>query len=260
MLPPLLSLVTTAAVLGLGGLHVIDGVMSVGALVAFQTMLTQFNLPFGDLVGLGSSVQTLQAELARLDDVEQHRLDPVFDREPRAPAPEHSSPGPARRDPPRRLSGRLEFRNVTFGFTRTLDEPLIRGLSLVVRPGSRVALVGDSGSGKSTIGRLAAGLIRPWDGEILYDGFPIDEIPRDVFTDQVGMVDDQMLLFSGSIRDNLTLWDDAIAERDGDPRGDGRRHPPRGGPHAEWIFRAGWRKGRGTSREASGSVWRSPAP
>ena len=84
VLPPLLSLVTTAAVLGLGGGHVIDGVMSVGALVAFQALLTQFNRPFGDLVGLGSSVQTLQAELARLDDVEQHRIDPVFDPARRA--------------------------------------------------------------------------------------------------------------------------------------------------------------------------------
>jgi NHLM bacteriocin system ABC transporter peptidase/ATP-binding protein/NHLM bacteriocin system ABC transporter ATP-binding protein len=214
VLPPLLSLVTTAAVLGMGGGHVIDGVMSVGALVAFQTLLSQFNRPFGDLVGLGTSVQTLQAELARLDDVEQHRVDPVFDSAPRAPLTEAASPSPTGRECPRRLSGRLEFRNVTFGFTRTLDEPLIREFSLSVPPGSRVALVGASGSGKSTIGRLAAGLLRPWDGEILYDGFKIDEIPRDVFTDQVGMVDDQMLLFSGTIRENLTLWDDAVAERE----------------------------------------------
>ena len=103
---------------------------------------------------------------------------------------------------------------MTFGFNRTLDEPLIKRLSLTVRPGSRVALVGSSGSGKSTIGRLAAGLLRPWEGEILYDGFSIDEVPRDVFTDQVGMVDDQTLLFSGTIRENLTLWDDAVADRE----------------------------------------------
>ena len=218
VLPPFLSLVTTAAVLGLGGGHVIDGIMSVGALVAFQTLLAQFNRPFSDLVGLGSSVQTLQAELTRLDDVEQHPVDPVFDPARAAPAltlaaaPAPTSP--PRRDPPRRLSGRLEFRDVTFGFNRTIDEPLIKRLSLTIRPGSRVALVGSSGSGKSTIGRLAAGLLRPWEGEILYDGFPIDLIPRDVFTDQVGMVDDQTLLFSGTIRDNLTLWDDTVAERE----------------------------------------------
>ncbi len=214
VLPPFLSLVTTAAVLGIGGGHVIDGLMSVGALVAFQALLTQFNRPFGDLVGLGSSVQTLQAELARLDDVEQHRIDPVFDPKPCEPAVAPGPADPTRRDPPRRLSGRLELRNVTFGFNRTIDEPLINRLSLTIQPGSRVALVGPSGSGKSTVGRLAAGLLRPWEGEILYDGFSIDEVPRDVFTDQVGMVDDQTLLFNGTIRENLTLWDDAIADRE----------------------------------------------
>ena len=119
---------------------------------------------------------------------------------------------------------------MTFGFNRTIDEPLIKRLSLTIRPGSRVALVGPSGSGKSTIGRLAAGLLRPWEGEILYDGFSIDEIPRDVFTDQVGMVDDQTLLFSGTIRENLTLWDDAVADREMHARRDGRRHPPRHRP------------------------------
>ncbi len=103
---------------------------------------------------------------------------------------------------------------MTFGYNRTIDEPLLKRLSLTVRPGSRVALVGHSGSGKSTIGRLAAGLLRPWDGQILYDGLALDEIPRDMFTDQVGMVDDQTLLFSGTIRDNLTLWDEAVGDRE----------------------------------------------
>ena len=217
----------------MGGRHVIDGLMSVGALVAFQTLLAQFNRPFGDLVGLGSSVQTLQAELARLDDVEQHPIDPVFESASRARQPLRAlvcgEPGPprhARGGSP----GRLEFRDVTFGFNRTIDEPLIKRLSLTIRPGSRVALVGGSGSGKSTIGRLAAGLLRPWEGEILYDGFPIDEIPRDVFTDQVGMVDDQTLALQ---RDD-PRQPDALGRCGrrprGDPRGDGRRHPPRDRP------------------------------
>ncbi len=97
VVPPLLSLAVTAAVLGIGGGHVVDGLMSVGALVALQALLAQFNRPFGDLVGLGSSVQTLRAELARLDDVEQHPVDPVFEAE---------ASRPIRRDVPRRLAGR----------------------------------------------------------------------------------------------------------------------------------------------------------
>jgi NHLM bacteriocin system ABC transporter peptidase/ATP-binding protein/NHLM bacteriocin system ABC transporter ATP-binding protein len=204
LLPPFLSLTTTALVLGIGGHRVIDGMMSVGALVAFQTLLANFQQPISNLVRLGSAVQSLQAELSRLDDVHHYEIDPIYT--PSAPVD-----APAARRPPARLSGHLTFRDVTFGFNRTLAEPLIQRFSLELRPGSRVALVGDSGSGKSTIGRLAAGLYRPWDGEILYDGFRLDEIPRDLFTQCVAFVDDQAFLFRGTVRENLALWDETIA-------------------------------------------------
>ncbi|MFO0910154.1 MAG: NHLP family bacteriocin export ABC transporter peptidase/permease/ATPase subunit [Isosphaeraceae bacterium] len=209
-LPPLLMLFTTAAVLWVGGTHVIQGLLSIGALIALQTLMASFNRPFADLVRLGSSVQSLEAELSRLDDVQQFPLDVTF-KEPDAPP---GQPVVATPIPPRRLSGLLELRNVTFGYNQTIDEPTIRRFSLEIQPGSRVAIVGTSGSGKSTIGKLVAGLYRPWEGEILYDGFRIDQIPRDVFTDQVALVDDQTFLFAGSIRENLTLWDDTVAERD----------------------------------------------
>lgn len=208
LLPPFFSLATTAAILGIGGARVVEGVMSVGALVAFQTLMANFHRPFGDLVRLGSTVQSLQAELARLDDVRQYAIDPLFE-------PPARTDGSAKVvEPIDRLSGHLELRDVTFGFNRTLDEPLIRKFSLDLRPGRRVALVGDSGSGKSTIGRLVAGLYHPWEGEILYDGKPIDQIPREVFTHQVALVDDQAFLFSGTVHENLTLWDKTIPEAD----------------------------------------------
>ena len=217
VMPPLLSLVTTAAVLWLGGGRVIAGMMSVGALVAVQTLMFNLNRPFGELVRLGTSTQALQAELARLDDVLHYPQDPAF--EPRnIPGVEvgdsiegHASP---RGDPPRKLSGHLILKDISFGYNRSLDAPLIHDFSLEIQPGSRVAIVGTSGSGKSTIGKLVAGLYRPWDGKILYDGYTIDEIPREVFTTQVTLVDDQVFLFSGSVRDNLTLWDETITERD----------------------------------------------
>ena len=112
-LPPFLLIVTTAMILWIGGFRVIDGVMSVGALLAFQTLLANFNRPFGDLVRLGSNVQSLQAELERLDDVSQYPCDPVF-----APSPARSDTESIRRDPPRRLSGYLVLDNVTFGYNR----------------------------------------------------------------------------------------------------------------------------------------------
>ncbi len=259
VMPPLLSLCTTAAVLGIGGGRVMDGMLSVGALLAFQMLLAQFSRPFGDLVGLGSSVQTLQAELARLDDVLQHPIDTVFEPESRRRAPAIRAPESARGELPRRLSGLLEFRDVTFGFNRTIDEPLLNRFSMTIRPGSRVALVGASGSGKSTIGRLAAGLFQPWEGEILYDGLSRDEIPRDVFTDQVAMVDDQMMLFGGTVRENLTLWDEAVADRDV------VRAAMDASIHREVMrLRGGYSarlsEGRGTSPAVSGNGWRSRGP
>jgi ABC-type bacteriocin/lantibiotic exporter with double-glycine peptidase domain len=111
---------------------------------------------------------------------------------------------------PRRLSGQLEFRAVTFGYNRTVEEPLIKEFSFVVRPGQRIALVGSSGSGKSTIGRLAAGLYQPWSGEILHDGQPLGTISHEVFVNSVGLVDAEIYLFEGSVRDNLTLWDEMV--------------------------------------------------
>ncbi len=207
-LPPFLLLLTTAGVLWLGGRRVIDGVMSVGALLAFQTLMAQFNRPFGDLVRLGSQAQALQAELTRLDDVLHCECDPVF----HTLTPSHDNT--SRREPPRRLSGQLSLRNVTFGYNRARDLPLIRDFSLELAPGRRVALVGASGSGKSTIGRIVAGLYQPWEGGVFYDGYNLHEIPRTVFTNHVAVVDDQTFLFAGTVRDNLSLWDDALPERD----------------------------------------------
>src|SRR5262249_33480527 len=104
----------------------------------------------------------------------------------------------------------VEFRRVTFGYNRTVEEPLIKEFSFVAQPGQRIALVGSSGSGKSTIGRLLAGLYQPWDGQLLYDRKPASEIPREVFVDSVGLVDAEICLFEATVRENLSLWDDLI--------------------------------------------------
>jgi len=111
-----------------------------------------------------------------------------------------------------RLGGGFELREVTFGYAP--GRPLIHDFSLRVAPGSRVALVGASGSGKSTIIRLIAQLYRPWSGEILFDGVARAGIPRLVFTNSVAFVDQEIFLFEGSVRDNLTMWNPAIAEHD----------------------------------------------
>jgi len=212
-LPPLLATLTTIVVLGLGGLQVAMGSLSIGALVAFQTLLASFNQPFRDLARLGSQVQELRSDLDRIDDVQHHRIDPVFEGWPAWPAGMETQTRRGQPLPSPRLSGHLELRDVTFGYNRTVEEPLIKGFSLIVRPGQRIALVGGSGSGKTTIARLITGLYQPWSGSILHDGKRIAEIPRELFVNSVAMVDERIAMFQGTVRDNLTLWDELISSK-----------------------------------------------
>ncbi|KAA9108519.1 NHLP family bacteriocin export ABC transporter peptidase/permease/ATPase subunit [Microbacterium rhizomatis] len=200
VVPPLLAGLTTVAVLGWGGLTVVEGAMSLGTLIAIQLLIGRASEPIGRFVQLGGSVQEVSGDLERLDDV---LANPVDD-EPHAAASTADGVG--------RLTGQLELRGVTFGYS-ILEEPLLNDVSLVLRPGSRVALVGGSGSGKSTITLLVAGLYRPWSGEILFDGKPREEWPRDTIATSVALVDQNISLFSGTVRDNLTLWDPAVPEQ-----------------------------------------------
>ena len=212
-LPPLLATLTTIAVLGIGGLRVAMGSLSIGALVAFQTLLASFNQPFRDLARLGSQVQELRADLDRIDDVRHHQIDPVFAGRPPWPAGMETQTRVGGPLPSPRLAGLLELRDVIFGYNRTVEEPLIKGFSLIVRPGQRIALVGGSGSGKTTIARLIMGLYQPWSGLILHDAKPIAEIPRELFVNSVAMVDERIAMFQGTVRDNLTLWDELISSK-----------------------------------------------
>ena len=195
VVPPFLAALTTAAVLGWGGLNVITGAMSLGTLIAFQVLMNRAIEPVGRFVQLGGTLQEIGGDLERLDDV---LANPVVQID------EASSFAPVTR-----LAGMLELRDVTFGYS-VLEPPLLEGVNLTLRPGSRVALIGGSGSGKSTISRLVAGLYEPWSGEILFDGRPREDWPRDTITSSLALVDQDIRLFSGTVRDNLTMWDPTI--------------------------------------------------
>jgi NHLM bacteriocin system ABC transporter peptidase/ATP-binding protein len=203
-LPPLLLGLSTAAVLSLGGLRVIDGHLSLGMLVAFQSLVASFTAPIGALVQVGTRLQDAQADMTRLDDVERHGLDKVFVGGRSVEAPTLAAPAV-------KLSGRLEVRGITFGYSR-LEEPLISDFSLTLRPGARVALVGSSGSGKSTVARLVTGLYQPWDGEVLLDGEQRDRLPRRLLANSLALVDQDVFLFAGTVRDNLALWDTTVED------------------------------------------------
>jgi ABC-type bacteriocin/lantibiotic exporter with double-glycine peptidase domain len=198
--PALLGLAAHLAVLGLGAVLIMRGDFSVGDLVAFQVLLAGFTAPVHALFGHTQKLQTLRGDLSRLDDVLHHAREEGVEVD-RASA---GTPAP-------RLAGVLELRGVTFGYNRG-EAPLVDSLSLTVRPGGRVALVGASGSGKSTVARLAAGLYRPWSGEILFDGAPRSMFERAHLAESVAFVDQDVMLFEGSVRDNLTLWEPATDE------------------------------------------------
>jgi NHLM bacteriocin system ABC transporter peptidase/ATP-binding protein len=199
--PTFFAGLTMAAILGLGGLRVIEGALTLGGLVAFQSLMASFGGPITSLVQLAGSFQTIAGGLARLDDVYNYPVQTSYGS--------LRSPG----DMPPRLCGRIELKDIQFGYS-TMEPPLIDGLSLTLEPGMRIALVGGSGSGKSTVGRLVCGLCTPWAGEIRFDGRLLSEIPPQIFANSVSYVDQDIFLFEGTIRENLTLWDASMSDVD----------------------------------------------
>ncbi len=197
--PPLLALLNTTAILTVGGLRVMDGDLTVGTLVAFQSLTVSFIQPFNDFVNLGTQLQDVQGGLTKLDDVLRN------------PTDRHLASGEAPADGPAKLAGYVELRDVTFGYSR-LEPPLVDGLNLSVRPGQRVAIVGTSGSGKSTVSRLVCGLLEPWRGEVLLDGTRRDALTRQRIVSSLALVDQQIFLFEGTVSENLRLWDPSIPE------------------------------------------------
>jgi NHLM bacteriocin system ABC transporter peptidase/ATP-binding protein len=207
-----LSQVNALLVLALGAMRVIDGHLSVGTLVALQALTASFILPVRRLSEVGGAVQNLRGDVERLDDVLEHERDDAYEGQPGAqasmPPAEHA---PARSA--RRLTGELALRSVTFGYL-PFAPPLVEELTVHIAPGQRVALVGASGSGKSTVAKLVSGLYRPWSGEVLFDGEPRASLPRTAVVASVAMVDQDIALFEGTVRENITLWDDTIPETD----------------------------------------------
>jgi NHLM bacteriocin system ABC transporter peptidase/ATP-binding protein len=200
--PNFLAAATTATVLGLGALRVMEGQMTMGMLLAFQSLMFAFMAPVARLVRLGASFQEAVGGMNRIDDVLRYEQDKIYSV--KAPQAGRGS---------FRLTGYLEIRNLTFGYSR-LDPPLIQDFCLNLLPGARVAIVGSSGSGKSTIARLVCGLCEPWEGEILFDCKRREEIPREVLNNSIAYVDQDIFIFEGSVRENLSMWNTAVPDAD----------------------------------------------
>jgi NHLM bacteriocin system ABC transporter peptidase/ATP-binding protein len=194
-------------ILGFGGYQVIQGELTFGGLVALQTLGALMLAPLGAMVALGQSLQLLKAFLMRLDDVWAQRISPRFWNDLNPEKQPTDSPSASQR-----LRGEIELRNVTFGYARALD-PLFKDLSLKVKPGGRVALVGVSGAGKTTVGNLVTGLYDAWSGEVLIDGKPIDSYGHAKLTSNIARVNQTVRLFEGTVNENINMFSSSISDR-----------------------------------------------
>ncbi|MDE2930827.1 MAG: cysteine peptidase family C39 domain-containing protein [Chloroflexota bacterium] len=199
-LPRLFLMLGGVAVLGLGGWKVMSGDMTIGMLMGFYVVAGNFLQPIGRFVQFADTFQILEADLQRIGDILAAPEDPALKSLSKSKSGKIATLGGRLR-----LAGKIELRNVTFGYHRHRP-PLIENFSLTIEPGQRVALVGPTGSGKSTLLKLVSGEYTPWSGEILFDGVPRNEIPREILTQSISIVDQQIFLFAASVRDNLTMW------------------------------------------------------
>lgn len=188
-------------VIMVGGVLVIRGQMTAGMLVAFGSLMSSFLAPVSKLVGFAQKIQTLKADMNRVDDIMKYREDEKYSVN-RQPEPMEQ-----------KLSGEVELRNIAFGYSR-LEPPLIQDFSFHLDSGRSIAFVGPSGSGKSTVAKVISGLYTPWDGQILMDGIPLNRIPQQILNCSVATVSQNVTLFSGTIRENLTLWNRSVLQQD----------------------------------------------
>lgn len=200
-IPDAVKMLGDVLVIIVGGLIVIKGNMTVGMLVAFTTLFGSFSEPIDALVGFVKNIQTTKADINRVEDIMKYPLDEKFDEET------------AKKPMKTKLDGSVELEDIAFGYSR-LKDPIVAGFSFKIDCGSSIAFVGSSGCGKSTVSKIVSGLYKPWQGRLLFDGIPVEEIPNEVMNASVSTVSQNITLFSGTIRDNLTMWNSSISESD----------------------------------------------
>ena len=202
VVPTAMTQIANIAVLVLGIWLIVQGAFTPGTLLTFTGFLAAFMNPVNQMITLGQTVQEMQTQMERVDDVMRYPVD--VPEEPEEPA---NVCGLDRE----KLSGRVDLEAVSFGYS-PLEPPLIEDFDLHIEPGQWVALVGGSGSGKSTVAKLVSGLYPPQSGEVRFDDIPIAGIPRSVFRGSLAVVDQDIVAFDDTVRDNVKLWDRSIED------------------------------------------------
>ncbi len=201
-LPGLVSSLVNIVILMLGVLFTMQGNFTVGMILAFQGFMSSFMSPVDKFIQAGQSMQEMRTSMERIEDVMKYPADRLLTDKPEKP-----DAGEAYT----KLSGTLEMNHIRFGYSR-LSDPMIKNFNLRLEPGRSVAFVGTSGCGKSTLAKLISGLYAPWDGEILFDGKPLYEIRREIFTGSIAVVDQDIILFEDTIANNIKMWDSSIED------------------------------------------------
>jgi ATP-binding cassette subfamily B protein len=184
----LLQTLAPLLLLWIGAIQVINGTMPLGTMLALNTLAASFLTPLSSLAASGQKIQTAQAHFDRIAD--------VVGTEPEQDAQQVQMPP--------KLKGNIELENVSFQYDPHTP-PVLKDISVKIRPGQKVALVGRTGSGKSTLGKLLIGLITPTQGSVLYDGIPLQKLNYQEVRKQFGVVLQESFLFSGSIRENIAF-------------------------------------------------------
>ena len=196
--PALIQDLTQAAVLAYASYLIINGRMTVGVLISFQALIQRLGEPVRNLADTTQSVRELKTSVDKVGDVMHYEQDKAFRNKEIL---DHKTYTP--------LSGEIELKNVTFGYSRA-SEPILKDINIKIKPGEKIAFVGRSGSGKSTIAKLLTGLVIPWEGEVLYDGIRLGDIPEPLFHMSLSMVDQDSVLFRDSLSNNIRMWDKSI--------------------------------------------------
>ena len=198
-LPTLFVAVSNTVVLGMGAYYIINGEMTIGMLMAFQSIMSSFSSSSGSIVETFNSLLTMRADMERMEDVYRAETDVAVT----GGTAEKKTAGVGK------LKGRLELKNVSFGYSR-LENPVVNDFSLILEPGKSVALVGSTGCGKSTVASIIAGINIQWSGQVLYDGLPLGSIDRATFVSSVAMVSQEHIFFAGTVAENIKMWDTTI--------------------------------------------------
>ena len=184
------------AFMGFGAISIMDGKMSIGDLLVFQTLSQYFTEPVQNLVSLQLTFQEAQIAMKRLSELM------TLDREDSKKEQLKNIP----------LNGNIEFKNVSFSYGSR--PPVIKDFSLTIPSGARVAFVGESGAGKSTISRLLLKFIHPQEGKVTISGYDLEDVDHNFLRSHIAYIPQNIELFTGTIIDNIKVGNHNVTYED----------------------------------------------